>query len=262
MKTKSINITSKRYQFKNSRGFLLDARVDIPADSNITAVKSFIIFCHCFTCSKQTITTFRLSRLLAAAGYAVLRFDFTGLGDSEGDFSRTTFSTTRDDLRSAIAFLQKNYSAPDFLMGHSLGGTTALSVAQEYGFVKGVVSVASPSEPDHVLHHFGHALTLLEQGIPASFEVAGQFFDIEPGFVEDVRRFDMPSCLAELDKPVLAFNIENDTLVGSGNADELQQWIKGEVTRVEVAGSDHLLSDRDASEQVAADIVQWVQGIL
>ncbi len=253
MKTKSIKCS-----FDNSRGHTLDARLDIPKDFNDKDIKAFIIFCHCFTCSKETITTFRLSRLLAESGYAILRFDFTGLGNSEGDFSATTFSSTQDDLHSAIDYLKNNYQNPAFVMGHSLGGTTALSVAQDYDFIKGIVTVASPSEPEHVLHHFGHALTLLEQNINASFEVAGQYFDIEPGFVDDVRNTDMQSCLSQLEKPVLIFNIENDALVGESNAKEIQQWVKGDVTSINVIGSNHLLSNREAVEMVTVDIVNWI----
>ena len=254
MKTKSI-----KCNFKNSRGFALDARLDLPANIDIKKVATFIIFCHCFTCTKETITTFRLSRLLAEQGYAVLRFDFTGLGDSEGDFSSTTFSTTQDDLKCAINFLKDNYQAPLFLMGHSLGGTTALSVAQDYDFVKGVVTVASPSKPEHVLHHFDHALTLLEQNIAASFEVAGQHYDIEPEFVEDVRNTDMQSILSRLEKAVLIFNIENDAVVGKKNAKEIQQWVKGETQLIILRNTDHLLSDRQSSTNVAQKIIDWLQ---
>lgn len=256
MKTKSI-----KSNFKNSRGFTLDARIDISADRDAEEIKTFIIFCHCFTCTKETITTFRLSRLLAEHGYGVLRFDFTGLGSSEGDFAATTFSTTQDDLRSAIHFLNENFHAPTFLMGHSLGGTTALSIAKDYDCVKGVVTVASPSKPEHVLHHFGHALTLLEQNISASFEVAGQFFDIDPAFVEDVQNIDMQPYLQNLEKPVLIFNIENDVLVNESNANEIQQWLKGGATLVNVTGSDHLLSNKAAVEMVAGDIVKWIKDL-
>jgi len=254
MKTRSI-----KCNFKNSRGNSLDARLDMPVDIDDTDIDTFIIFCHCFTCTKETITTFRLSRLLAEYGYAVLRFDFTGLGNSEGEFSSTTFSTTRDDLQSAINFLEKNYQPPAFLMGHSLGGTTTLSVAQDYDYIKGVVTVASPSEPDHVLHHFGHALTLLEQNIAASFEVAGQYYDIKPGFVKDVRNNDMQSCLLALEKPVLIFNIENDALVNESNAKEIQQWVKGETTLINLKNTDHLLSDRQSSSHVAHQIINWLE---
>ncbi len=257
MKTKTI-----KCNFKNSRGFTLDARLDVPADIEIKDVSTFIIFCHCFTCTKETITTFRLSRLLAEQGYGVLRFDFTGLGNSEGDFASSNFSSTQDDLKSAIKYLNDNYQAPSFLMGHSLGGTTALAVAQNYDFIKGVVTVASPSEPEHVLHHFGHALTLLEQNINASFEVAGQHYDIEPGFVEDVRCADMQSRLSRLKKPVLVFNIENDALVKEAGSRQIKDWVNGDTTLINVTGTDHLLSNREAVERVAKDIVEWVTGVL
>ncbi len=256
MKTKTI-----KCNFKNSRGYKLDARLDIPADKNTDDISDFIIFCHCFTCSKETITTFRLSRLLAAQGYAVLRFDFTGLGNSEGDFSSSTFSTTQDDLDSAIKFLSKSYRPPSFLMGHSLGGTTAISIAQNYDFIKGAVTVASPSEPEHVRHHFGKALTLLEQNIATSFEVAGQHFDIEPEFVEDVRHVDMQLRLSELNKPVLVINIENDALVKESDSLQIQDWVSGEVALINVADSNHLLSNREATEFVASEIVQWISVI-
>jgi len=257
MKTNTI-----KCNFENSRGNTIDARLDVPAGIDISEIANFIIFCHCFTCSKETITTFRLSRLLAENGFAVLRFDFTGLGNSEGDFSSTTFSSTQDDLKCAINFLKDNYQSPSFLMGHSLGGTTALSVGQEYDFIKGVVTVASPSEPEHVLHHFGYALTLLEQNISASFEVAGQHYDIEPGFVEDVRNADMRLHLSELKKPVLVFNIENDALVEEMDAQQIRDWVDGEVNLINVSDSNHLLSNREAVEKVTEDIVQWILTIL
>lgn len=254
MKTQTI-----KCHFKNSREHMLDARLDMPLNVDSDNIKSFIIFCHCFTCTKETITTFRLSRLLAEAGYGVFRFDFTGLGNSEGDFSSTTFSSTQDDLKSAIKFLSKNYKAPSFLMGHSLGGTTALSIAQDYDFIKGVVTVASPSDPEHVLHHFGHALTLLEQGISASFKVAGQYYDIKPEFVKDVRSANMQSVLSKLEKPVLIFNIENDAVVNESNAKEIEMWVKGETQLITLKNTNHLLSDRQTSSKVAQLIIEWLQ---
>ena len=256
MKTKTI-----KCNFKNPQGETLDARLDLPKDIENDEITDYIIFCHCFTCSKETITTFRLSRLLAENGYGVLRFDFTGLGNSEGDFSSTTFSSAQGDLKNAINFLTENYRAPSFLMGHSLGGTTALSVAQDYDFIKGVVTVASPSDPEHVLHHFGHALTLLEQGISASFKVAGQYYDIKPAFIEDVRNANMRSVLSRLEKPVLVFNIEDDAMVGENNAKEIQRYVKGKTELITLENTDHLLSDRQTSAEVASQIIAWLQKI-
>lgn len=257
-----MKTTTIKCNFKNNNGHILDARLDAPRDIAVDDITQFIVFCHCFTCTKETITTFRLSRLLAENGYGVLRFDFTGLGSSEGDFAETTFITTQDDIRSAIHFLEKNYSAPGFLMGHSLGGTTALSVADEFDSVLGVVSVASPSKPDHVLHHFGHALTQLEQGIATRFEVAGQYYDIEPAFIDNVRKTDMTSLLKRLDKPVLIVNIDGDTLVSEENAQQIQQWTSGKSSRINILGSDHLLSNREATIEVADEIVRWIESVI
>ena len=256
MKTKTI-----KCNFENTQGETLDARLDVPADIDINEVTDFIIFCHCFTCSKETITTYRLSRLLAENGYGVLRFDFTGLGNSEGDFSSTTFSGTQDDVRSAISFLEDNYRLPSFLMGHSMGGTTVLSIAQNYDFIKGVVTVASPSDPEHVLHHFGHALTLLEQGISASFKVAGRYYDIRPEFVDDLREANMKEVLSRLEKPVLIFNVENDSTVSESNAREIQQWVKGKTELITLKNTDHLLADRQTSAEVAQRIIEWLHNI-
>ncbi len=224
-------------------------------------LRAYIIFCHCFTCSKETITTYRISHLLAEQGYGVLRFDFSGLGNSEGDFADTTFSSMQDDLNSAITFLKKNHQMPSFLMGHSLGGTTAISVTQDYDEIKAVVTVASPSEPQHVLHHFGDALALLEKGKAASFSVASRRYDLKPEFVNDVRAFDMPSNLANLEKPVLIIKIENDALVDESNAQDIQQWLKGEAEIITLKNTDHLLTNKEATAEAATVILDWIDTI-
>ena len=125
MKTRTI-----KCNFENSRGLTLDARLDLPAHYVEDDTLTFIVYCHCFTCSKETITSHRISRMLAERGFGVLRFDFSGLGDSEGEFATTTFQSMRDDLSSAINFLKNNYHAPHYLVGHSFGCTTALAIAQ------------------------------------------------------------------------------------------------------------------------------------
>jgi putative redox protein len=255
MKTKTIKCV-----FKNSSGFNLDARLDLSIDFNTNEnIRAFIVFCHCFTCSKETITTYRLSRLLAEQGYGVLRFDFSGLGNSEGDFSDTTFSGMQDDLNSAINFLKKNYRTPQFLMGHSLGGTTAISVAKNHDEIKAVVTIASPSEPQHVLHHFGDAVPLLEKNEMASFFVASRRFNIKPDFLQDVRAFDMQENLSKLNKPVLIINIEDDALVEASNAQDFQQWVKAETQLVTLKNTDHLLTNREATAEAAEIILDWIK---
>ncbi len=253
-KTKSLKVT-----FTGSNNNLLDARLEIP-DLEIpeSEIKAYIIFCHCFTCTKDILTAYRSSRLLAQQGYAVLRFDFAGLGDSEGDFACCNFSTTVDDCLAAINYLSEQYEPPSILIGHSLGGTTSLAAAIQAASIKKVITIASPSQPAHVLHHFDHAITLLEQGIPASFEVAGKFYDIEPQFVDDVRAWDMQQQLQALDKPVLILNVENDALVSENDALEIEQWVKGRTRTINLKGTDHLLTDKKANKDAIATIIDWL----
>ena len=239
---------------------MLDARLDLPADSGENSNSTFIIYCHCFTCSKETITSHRISRMLAERGFAVLRFDFTGLGSSEGEFAATTFRSMQDDLKSAIRFLTQNYQAPSYIIGHSFGGTTALSVAQSSKDIKGIVTLASPFEPAHVLHHRDHSsISLLDNDMPSSFEVAGQLFDIDPEFVHDVRAFNMKAVLRKLTKPILILNIENDAVVDEENARQIQHWHSGESALVDIADSDHMLSDRKSGEEAADLISDWIR---
>ena len=250
IKTKSIKTS-----FTGSHGNRLDARLELPpADA-----KAFIIFSHCFTCTKDVITTYRSSRILAQKGYAVLRFDFSGLGDSEGDFSECNFSTSVEDIDAAINFLTEHYTAPSILIGHSLGGTSSLASAIDNDYIKKVITIASPSQPAHVLHHFGPALTLLEQNIPSSFEVAGKFYDINPQFVTDVRTWDMQTQLPKLNKPVLIFNIENDALVSEKDALEINEWVKGETSLIHLKDTDHLLSNKAANMDAVEKMVDWLE---
>ncbi len=249
-KTKSI-----KNAFIGSNGNLLDARLEMPG----TSPKAFIVFSHCFTCTKDILTAYRSSRLLAQQGYAVLRFDFSGLGDSEGDFAECNFSTTVDDIHAAIQFLSDEYEPPSILMGHSLGGTSSLAAAIEAKEIKKVITIASPSQPAHVLHHFGLALTMLEQDSPSSFEVAGKFYDINPQFVKDVRRWDMQQALKKLNKPVLIFNVRNDALVSEDDASEIERWLGGETELIHLENTDHLLSDKTTHAYVMSQAVQWLE---
>ena len=199
--------------------------------------------------------------MLAERGIAVLRFDFTGLGNSEGDFAQSNFTTDVADIYAAAEFLRDNFAAPSLLIGHSLGGTAMLEAAMQIEQVKAVVTIASPSQPDHVLHHFGHALTMLEQGIASSIEVAGRHYDIEPQFLEDLRRYDMQQRLTMLEKPVLIFKVLNDALVDSENADEISAWTAGPSRIVTLDKADHPLSNKDDAAFVADEIATWFENL-
>ena len=252
MKTQTI-----KTGFRGGSGCYLDARLELPE----ATPKAFAVASHCFTCTKDTITVFRVSRRLAEQGIAVLRFDFTGLGGSEGEFAQTNFTSDVKDVLAAVDFLRDNYAAPSLLIGHSLGGTAMLEAAISIDSVKAVVTIASPSQPDHVLHHFGHALTMLEQGLSSSIEVAGRHYDIEPQFIQDLRQYDMQQRLASLDKPVLIFKVINDALVDGENADEISAWTGGKSRIVTLEQADHLLSNRDDAAFVADEIFSWFENL-
>ena len=243
--------------FTGGSGYFLDARLELP----IGTAKAYAVASHCFTCTKDTITVFRISRMLAEHGIAVLRFDFTGLGNSEGDFAQGNFTTDVADIYAAAEFLRDNYAAPSLLIGHSLGGTAMLEAAMQIDSVTAVAIIASPSQPDHVLHHFGHALTMLEQGIASSIEVAGRHYDIEPQFLEDLRQYDMQQRLAMLEKPVLIFKVLNDALVDSENADEISTWTAGPSRIVTLDKADHLLSNKEDAAFVADEIATWFESL-
>ena len=251
-KTRTIKVA-----FPGGSGHSLDARLELPLHAPV----AYAVFCHCFTCTKETLAAFRVSRYLASHGYAVLRFDFTGLGGSGGDFAQTSFVTNLADIHAAISWLEHNHQAPALLLGHSLGGTAALVAAIHAASVRAVVTIASPSQPDHVLHHFGHALTLLEHGLPANIEVAGRHYDIEPRFIEDLRSYDMQQRLASLHKPVLIFRVTHDALVDNDNADEIHDWVAGPSRIIDLEKADHLLSDKRDAEYVAGEIVAWFEAM-
>jgi pimeloyl-ACP methyl ester carboxylesterase len=242
-----------KLKFPGGNGHSLDARLELPAHELV----AYAVFCHCFTCSKETLAAFRVSRYLASHGYAVLRFDFTGLGGSDCDFAQTSFATNVADIHAAIDWLDIHYRAPALLLGHSLGGTAALEAAVDAASIRAVVTIASPSQPDHVLHHFGHALTLLEHGLPASIEVGGRHFDIDPSFIEDLRNYDMQQRLALLHKPVLIFRVTHDTLVANDNADEIHRWLAGPSRIIDLEKANHMLSNERDAQYIAREIVAW-----
>jgi len=256
------NTRSLKIKFEGGSGFLLDARLELPAGSPAKSPsgspRAYAIFCHCFTCTKETLATFRISKLLARKGFAVLRFDFTGLGSSEGDFADTNFTTMVDDVIAASNYLRDNHQAPAFLFGHSMGGTAALAASLKLDAVKGIATIASPSSPDHVLHHFGEALALLEKNIAARFNIAGQSYPLKPQFVTDVRNYNTQELFSGITKPVLIFNVLHDRVVPGTNAQEISNWISGKSKIISVDKADHLLSDKDDARFVAGEIVEWM----
>ncbi len=246
-------MASHKVTFSGHNGISLSARLEQP--DKVTTC--YATFAHCFTCSKDTLAAYRISKQLARLGIATLRFDFAGLGDSHGDFAQTSFTTMQQDLLGATNWLAQHYQAPSLLIGHSLGGTASLSCAAGIASVKGVVTIASPSQPAHVLHHFGPALQRLQNGEHASIRVAGVDYELAPGFVEDIVQHDMQPLLASLQKPVLIIDIENDSLVEEQHAIDIHEWSAAHSQRITLYNTTHVVSDEDSTALVADHILRF-----
>ena len=164
-----------------------------------------------------------------------------------------------NDITSASSYLNQNYTAPTFLLGHSMGGTAALVASLQLPDIKSIITVASPSKPNHVLHHFGKALSLLENNESASFDVAGQTYHLNPQFIQDVRSYDAVTLFKEIYKPVLIFNVLHDELVDVKDAEEIQQWVSGESKIVTLDKANHLLTDKKDSDFVSEEIIKHIK---
>lgn len=234
---------------------LLDARLDMPDSIH---PKAFAIMCHCFTCTKETITTSRIARGLARNGFAVLRFDFTGLGNSEGDFAESNFSTMVEDVLHVANFLDQEYQAPAALLGHSMGGTAVLAASTQLARCKTVITIASPSEPSHVLHHFGKAMKRLESGQDAEITVADVRYSVKPQFVCDVRNYDMQNRMQAYNKAIMVIRAGNDMLVNKKDAEEIIAYTSGEHYLLDIDPADHLFSDREITENMIEEICNWL----
>ena len=247
---------SLKVDFTNSRGFKLDARLDLPIDAKVS---SYAIICHCFTCTKETLTTSRVSRGLAQRGLGVLRFDFTGLGKSKGDFADSNFTSMVDDVLSANRYLQQHHQAPSSLIGHSMGGTAVLAAACDIPSCTSVITIASPSLPQHVLHHFGKAMPQLEAGIASEIHVAGERYPVKPQFLSDVRQYKLQQKLMHFDKRLLCVRAAQDELIPAIDAEEIISYTSADHKLLDLALADHLFRDRKITETMIEEIHHWIK---
>ncbi len=256
---------STRVFFPGHTGDLLAGIIDMPEQEP----RDYLIFAHCFTCTKDIKAVVRISRLLAQHGFGVLRFDFTGLGESKGDFSSTNFSTTRVDLRHAIEYMNQNYRTPVALLGLSLGGAACLSVVQEYPDIVGAVTLAAPSDT----HHLSEILlrkdpTITQNGI-GKVEIGGRNYIIKQQMINDLQSFDLPKLISAIKKPLLVFHSPNDRTVSIEQAYRIEQLTRTAdyslasqhrgTSFISLPGSDHLLIENQADiPYVAAMIYAWL----
>jgi uncharacterized OsmC-like protein/esterase/lipase len=220
------------------------------------AVRAYVLFAHCFTCGKDIAAASRISRFLVQHGFAVLRFDFTGLGNSDGDFANTNFSSNTEDLLSAARFLQQNYQAPELLIGHSLGGAAVLAMASQLPDVKAVVTIGAPFDASHVLHNFNAHLETIETDGQAKVSLGPREFTIKKQFLDDLRN-QTTDHIKHLNKALLVLHSPVDLTVDIADAEKIYKAAKHPKSFVSLDTADHLLSKAIDSEYVAQTISGW-----
>ena len=243
----------KNVTFENSAGEKLAGILDLP----VSEPRAYALFAHCFTCSKNLKAATNISQALTDAGFAVLRFDFTGLGQSEGEFADSNFSSNVDDLLVAAEFLENEFEAPELLLGHSLGGTAVLQAAHEIPSAKAVASIGSPADPMHIEHLLSPATGELERDGSAEVNLGGRPFTIKKQFLEDIRKQPMPESLGRLRKAIMILHAPLDETVELGNASRLFGAAKHPKSFVSLDKADHLLSREEDSRYAGEVIGAW-----
>ena len=248
----------ERFQFEGEGGHQLAAALDLP-DGEPSA---YALFAHCFTCGKDGLAAKRISTALAAKGIAVLRFDFTGIGSSEGEFANATFSSNVADLVRAANHLRTTRQAPALLIGHSLGGAAILAAADKIPEAKAVVTIAAPSDPTHVTGQFADSIEKIRKEGQAEVSLAGRPFTIKREFLDDIAEQRLMAQVASLHKALLVMHAPTDDTVGIDNATRIFVTAKHPKSFVSLAGADHLLSDRRDSAYVAEVVAAWASRYL
>ena len=219
-------------------------------------VRAYVLFAHCFTCGKDIAAASRISRFLVQHGFAVFRFDFTGLGNSDGDFANTNFSSNTQDLLSAAHFLEQHYQAPQLLIGHSLGGAAVLAMAEKLTQVKAVVTIGAPFEASHVIHNFNAQLSTIEASGQAKVSLGVREFTIKKQFIDDLQS-QTTEHIQSLNKALLVMHSPVDLTVDISDAEKIYKAAKHPKSFVSLDSSDHLLSKAIDSEYVAQTISGW-----
>lgn len=235
-----------------SNGLSLSGLLETPANN----VKAYAIFAHCFTCGKDIAAATRISRALVEKGIAVLRFDFTGLGNSDGDFSNTNFTSNLDDLRAAASFLKENYYAPQLLIGHSLGGAAVLAVANDIESVKAVVTIGAPSKAEHVIHNFADSIDEIKRDGVAKVKLGFREFEIQKQFIDDLNENSQHD-FALHKKSLLVMHSPLDNVVSINEAEKIYNSVKHPKSFITLDTADHFLSNKDDAEYAAGIISSW-----
>jgi uncharacterized OsmC-like protein/fermentation-respiration switch protein FrsA (DUF1100 family) len=243
----------ERFDFPNANGERLAGLLDRPMGEP----RAYALFAHCFTCGKDILAAKRIAEALTGLGIAVLRFDFTGLGSSAGEFANTNFSSNVADLIAAADHLRRAHQAPALLIGHSLGGAAVLAAASGVAEARAVATIAAPSDPSHVAHLFKDEVAEIRARGEVEVELAGRPFRIRREFLDDVAEHKLATRVADLRKALLIFHSPTDDIVGIDNASRIFAAAKHPKSFISLAGADHLLSRRSDAIYVANMIAAW-----
>jgi putative redox protein len=250
-------IESKKIEFPGSTGSSLAARLDLPLEP-----RAFALFAHCFTCGKDAFAAPRIADALTARSIAVLRFDFTGIGGSEGDFANTNFSSNIQDLIAAADYLRRNHAAPSLLIGHSLGGAAVLAAAPHVPEATAVVTIAAPASAAHVTHNFAADLAEINEKGTAKVTLSGRSFTITKQFLDDVAEQNVLAGLAKLKKALLVCHAPRDEYVGIDNATQIFTAARHPKSFLSLDTADHLLRKREDAIYLADVIAAWASRYL
>jgi len=253
-----MSTSSVKVEFAGSQGHPLAARLDLPEH----APRAYAIFAHCFTCSKDTRAAAYISTALASQGLAVLRFDFTGLGGSGGDFANTNFSSNVGDLVAAADWLRHEHRAPQLLVGHSLGGAAVLAAAPSVPEARAVATVNAPSDPSHVLKHLAQARSDIEAQGEAEVQLGGRPFRLRRQFIEDIAQHRLDAVVSRLGKALIVFHAPRDETVDIDNAAHIFTAARHPKSFVSLDDADHLLSRKEDALYVANVLTAWAQRYL
>jgi len=245
--------------FKNNTGYELSARLELPIDQR---PKAYALFAHCFTCSKNVRAARSISQCLTKKGIAVLRFDFAGLGDSEGDFSDTNFTSNVADLTAAASYLAENFVAPAILIGHSLGGAAVLAAAHDIPSVKAVATIGAPAEPAHVQHLVQSASHEIEANGQATVHIGQQSFNIKKQFLEDIQQTTLKNKINRLGKALLVLHAPQDRIVSVDNAERIYMAARHPKSFISLDGADHLLTKKEDGHYAGEVIASWANRYL
>lgn len=249
--------TEKR-EFQSANGETLAARFDRPDGK----VRGYALFAHCFTCTKDILAARRIANNLSRLGVAVLRFDFTGLGSSQGEFANTSFASNVEDLVKAAEYMRGQGEAPSILIGHSLGGAAVLAAATEIPDIKGVVTIGAPADAEHVLEMFDDRIEEIVKNGFAEVALAGRPIKIGKSFIEAARETRLTDRIAKIRGSLLVLHSPLDQTVGIGNATRIFQAAKHPKSFVSLDNADHLLTQESDAEFAAEMISAWASRLL